>query len=141
METNKKQLYLAKPPNNRIVLCYGPIPNRRPTVFFNYPPFLKMQRPYDADRIRIISQEQLLPFSYLSFRINKHTHTYNCVVNAMKTAGFHLVTKGSGQTGVNALWTTLIRPSKLRGLNKDQKLNHFAGAWGLGSKANLWRNV
>lgn len=54
-EMNKKQLYLAKPPNNRIVLCYGPIPNRKPTVFFNYPPFLKLQRPYDADRIRIIS--------------------------------------------------------------------------------------
>ena len=37
----------------------------------------------------------------------------------MKTAGFHLVTKGNGTTGVNMLWTTLIRPSKLRGLNKD----------------------
>ena len=83
----------------------------------------------------------MLPFSYLSFRINRHTHTYNCVVNAMKTAGFHLVTKGSGQTGVNCLWTTLIRPSKLRGMNGEQRLNHFAGAWGLGSKANLWRNV
>ena len=60
-----------------------------------------------------------MPFSYLSFRINKHTHTYNCVVNAMKTAGFHLVTKGNGPASWNCLWTTLIRPSKLKGMNKD----------------------
>lgn len=26
-------------------------------------------------------------------------------------------------------------------MNKYQKLNHFPGAWTLGSKANLWRNV
>lgn len=26
-------------------------------------------------------------------------------------------------------------------MNPHQKINHFAGAWGLGSKANLWRNV
>ena len=27
-ELSKKQLYLMKPPNNRIVLNYGPLPNR-----------------------------------------------------------------------------------------------------------------
>ena len=59
----------------------------------------------------------------------------------MKTAGFHIVQRGSGPASWNCLWTALIRPSKLKNMNKDQKLNHFAGAWGLGSKANLWRNV
>lgn len=59
----------------------------------------------------------------------------------MKTAGFHLVTKGNGPTSWNCLWTTLIKPSKLKYMNPVQKINHFAGAWGIGSKANLWRNV
>jgi tubulin polyglutamylase TTLL4 len=77
----------------------------------------------------------------LTFRISSHTHTYNCVVNALKTAGFHLVTSGHGPTSWNCLWTGLIKPGKLKGMNPYQKLNHFAGAWGIGSKANLWRNV
>lgn len=63
------------------------------------------------------------------------------MVNALKTAGFHLVNKGQGPTSWNILWAPLIRPSKLRNMNPMQKINHFAGAWGLGSKANLWRNV
>ena len=47
----------------------------------------------------------------------------------MKTAGFALVTTGNGPLSWNMLWTTLIRPSKLKYMNKYQKLNHFAGAW------------
>jgi hypothetical protein len=85
-----QQIFLEKPPNNKIVLLYGPIPGRQPSIFFNYPPFLKMQRPFKQDQIQIITQSQLQPYSYLSFKISG-THTYNCVVNAMKTAGFHIV--------------------------------------------------
>ena len=59
----------------------------------------------------------------------------------MKTAGFALVSNGNGPLPWNMLWTTLIRPSKLKYMNKYQKINHFAGAWSIGSKANLWRNV
>ena len=62
-------------------------------------------------------------------------------MNAFKTAGFHLVTSGNGPTSWNCLWTTLIRPSKLKYMSKYQKINHFPGAWSIGSKANLWRNV
>lgn len=140
-DMSKKEIYLKKPPNNKIVLNYGPIPGRAPSIFFNYPPFLKMQRPFKPDRIQVITQDQLLPYSYLSFRISSQTHTYNCVVNALKTAGFHLVNKGQGPTSWNICWAPLIRPSRLRNMNPMQKINHFAGAWGLGSKANLWRNV
>jgi hypothetical protein len=46
---SKKQLFLSRPPNNTIILNYGPIPGRQPTIFFSYPPFLKMQRPYKPD--------------------------------------------------------------------------------------------
>ena len=100
-----------------------------------------MQRPYKKERIQIISQETLKPNSCLTFRVSNQTHTYNCVVNALKSAGFHMVTRGNGPCSWNCLWTTLIRPSKLKFMNKYQKLNHFAGAWSRGSKANLWRNV
>ena len=54
---SKKEIYLMRPPNNTIILNYGPIPGRQPTVFFSYPTFLKMQRPYKKDRIQMLTQE------------------------------------------------------------------------------------
>jgi hypothetical protein len=48
---NKKQAFLMKPPSKTIILNYGPIPGRPPTIFFSYPQFLKIQRPYKKDRI------------------------------------------------------------------------------------------
>jgi hypothetical protein len=114
---SKKQLFLQRPPNNVIVLNYGPIPGRVPTIFFNYPSFLKMQRPFKQDRIQMITQEQLQPYSYLTFRIAR-THVYNCVINALKTAGFHLVTSGNGPCSWNSMWSNLIRPSKLKHMNQ-----------------------
>jgi len=39
---SKREAFLARPPNNTIILQYGPIPRRNPVVFFSYPPFLKM---------------------------------------------------------------------------------------------------
>lgn len=50
-DMTKKEIFLKRPPNNKIVLNYGPIPGRAPSIFFNYPPFLKMQRPFKPDRI------------------------------------------------------------------------------------------
>ena len=132
-----KEAFLRRPPNNIITLQYGPITGRSPTIFFNYPPFLKIQRPYKSDRIQKFTQEDLKPFSTLTFRINNSTHTYNCVVNAFKLAGFRLCDGAAW----NCLWTGLIRPSKLKYMNPFQKINHFAGAWNIGHKGNLWRNV
>lgn len=39
---SKKEIFLMRPPNNTIILNYGPIPGRQPTIFFSYPTFLKM---------------------------------------------------------------------------------------------------
>ncbi len=108
-----KEAFLRRPANNIIMLLYGPIAGRPPTVFFNYPPFLKMQRSYRKDRVAKYTQDELKPYSTLCFKINNSTHTYNCVVNAFKTAGFRLSDGG----GWNCLWTGLIRPSKLKYLN------------------------
>ena len=140
-DMTKREKYLKKPPNNNVVLTYGPIPGRAPSVFFNYPAFLKMQRPYKPENIQIVTQKDLQPYSYLYFRISSQQFTYNCVVNALKAAGFWLVNRGQGQTSWNFFWAPLIRPNKLKNMNSWQKMNHFAGAWGLGSKANMWRNV
>ena len=117
-----KEAFLRRPPNNTITLLYGPIPGRAPTIFFAYPPFLKITRPYKQDRVQKFTQEDLKPYSTLAFRINNSTHTYNCVVNAFKTAGFHLC----DGAGWNCLWTGLIRSSKLKYINSFQKINHFA---------------
>ena len=56
-EIDKKELFLAKPPNDTIILNYGPIPGRQPTIFFSYPAFLKMQRPYKQDKIQLVTQK------------------------------------------------------------------------------------
>lgn len=53
-DMTKREKYLKKPPNNQVVLSYGPIAGRAPSIFFNYPHYLKMQRPYKADKIQII---------------------------------------------------------------------------------------
>jgi hypothetical protein len=50
----------------------------------------------------------------LGFKFHDSTHTYNCVVNALKTAGFRLV---SGSAW-NILWTGIIRPAKLKLVNQ-----------------------
>ena len=42
---------LMKMEEDLIIMAYGPIPNREPCVFFNYPSFLKIQRPYQDDQI------------------------------------------------------------------------------------------
>jgi tubulin polyglutamylase TTLL4 len=111
---------------------------RPPTIFFPYPAFLKMKRPYEGeDRLIKMTQDELKPFSTLGFKINSSTHTYNCVVNSLKTAGFRLV---NGSIW-NVLWTGIIKPNRLKLLNQYQKINHFPGCWHLGRKDNLWRNV
>lgn len=84
-----------------------------------------------------MTQDEMKPYSTLTFKINNSTHTYNCVVNAFKIAGFRICEGGAW----NCLWTGLIRPSKLKYMNQFQKINHFAGAWNIGHKGNLWRNV
>ena len=73
----------------------------------------------------------------LGFKFHSSTHTYNCIVNTLKAAGFRLAGGGAW----NVLWTGLIKPQKLKNVNQYQKINHFPGAWHLGRKDNLARNI
>jgi hypothetical protein len=61
-----------------------------------------------------MKQDELKPYSMLGFKVNSSTHTYNCFVNAMKTAGFRLV---SGSAW-NMLWTGVIKPERLKMVNQ-----------------------
>jgi tubulin polyglutamylase TTLL4 len=65
------------------------------------------------------------------------THVYNSVVNAMKEAGFKMISTA----GWNVLWSGVHRPEFLSHLSMYQKINHFPGAYSLGRKDNLWRNI
>jgi hypothetical protein len=71
------------------------------------------------------------------FKITESTHTYNCVVNSLKMAGF---SQSAGQKW-NVLWTGMIRPNRVKHVNEFQRINHFAGSWSLGRKDNMWRNI
>lgn len=139
VKSKLKEAFLMRPPNNQILLLKSMFNKRPPSIFFPYPGCLKMQRGFEGnmDRIQRLTQEDTKPYASLGFKINDSTHTYNCVVNSLKTAGFRVVS-GSGW---NILWTGLIKPNKLKHINQYQKINHFPGAWHLGRKDNLWRNV
>lgn len=50
----------------------------------------------------------------LGFKITESTHTYNCVVNCLKMAGFRHTT-GSNW---NVLWTGIFRSNRIKNLNK-----------------------
>jgi tubulin polyglutamylase TTLL4 len=73
----------------------------------------------------------------LAFKVTEATHTYNCVVNSLKMAGFRHT------TGVNwnLLWTGLFKVNRIKNINKFQRANHFAGSWCIGRKDLMWQNV
>ena len=52
-------------------------------------------------------------------------------------AGFRHVT-GSNW---NVAWTGLFKQGRLKNLNPNQHINHFAGSWTIGRKDYMWRNV
>ena len=66
-----------------IIMAYGPIPNREPCVFFNYPAFLKIQRPYQEDLI----EKQNVKMTYRS------DLTAVCIKMAMRAGGFKVDNK------------------------------------------------
>jgi len=74
---------------------------------------------------------------HLTFKVTQSTHTYNCVVNSLKMAGF----KHTTGSNWNMLWTGLFKASRLNKANQYQHANHFAGSWCIGRKDLLWRNV
>jgi tubulin polyglutamylase TTLL4 len=85
----------------------------------------------------MLDQKDMNPNCVLSFKISDSTHTYNCMVNALKMAGFKLTTS----TGWNLKWTGSVKVSNIKNLSKYMKMNHFPGCWSIGRKDNLWRNI
>ena len=111
-----RDAYLRRPPNQTITMIKSQFRNREPYLFFPYPPFLKMQRalPQDLRRIVQYSQDTIKPSQALTFKITESTHTYNCVVNSLKMAGFRFTTGGNW----NVLWTGLFKSNRIKNVNK-----------------------
>jgi hypothetical protein len=99
-------------------------------VFFPYPKQCQLKR-----------NEERLGTAWssckLKFKITDSVCTYNCVVSALKAAGF-VQTEGKNW---NVLWSAPLQPEVLRNFNKYQRCNHFPNTWQLGRKDNLWKNV
>ena len=95
----------------------SPFATREPYIFFPYPPFLGSQRtlPQDYSRIVQYNQDQLKPYCTPGFKVSDSTHTYNCVVNALKMAGFRHVTGAAW----NCIWTGLFKQGRLRNMNSQ----------------------
>ena len=109
--------FLKRPPNQIVTMIKSPFATREPYIFFPYPPFLGSQRdlPRDYSRIVQFTQDQLKPYCTPGFKVSDSTHTYNCVVNALKMAGFRHVTGAAW----NICWTGLFRQGRLRNINQN----------------------
>jgi hypothetical protein len=82
----------------------SPFSWRPPVVFFQYPGFLQEKRAL-TKKCRMVEQKDVPQSSNLTFKISDTTHTYNCVVNALKMAGFKLTTSSQW----NLKWTGSVK--------------------------------
>ena len=72
---------------DHVTLLSSVYKGRPSTVFFPYPKCCQSVRP--MSRVYIVSKAKIASFSMsLTFAISETTHVYNCVVNALKNAGF-----------------------------------------------------
>lgn len=77
------------------------------------------------------------PSKQLYFKVSDRAPAYNCVLNSLKYAGFEQTKSHK----FNIIVSKVPSPQSLRWLSRFQRFNHFPGAWNLGRKDNLWRNV
>eukprot|EP00392_Amoebophrya_sp_AT5.2_P011301 g11376.t1 len=72
-------------------------------------------------------------------------HVYNCVLNSLKKGGlFHVDSKKESSTThakYCLVWTTHMKPEKLRQFHPLQKTNHFPYSWYLGRKDLMCRGL
>jgi hypothetical protein len=73
----------------------------------------------------------------LKFKVSDSTESYNAVTYSLSYAGFQQ-TDGSSW---NVLWSAPLKPENLKDFDEFQHCNHFAGAWNLGHKGNMYRHI
>ena len=116
--------------NAEILLLESKFPNRLPTVFFPYPDCCGQIRNTE----RTIRMDESFK---LKFKLSESVHSYNCILRALKAAGFQQTEKSNW----NLIWSAPLNTEYIKGLSKYQRCNHFPGTWELGRKDNLWRNI
>ena len=77
-----------KPHNKETTFLKSLFENRPPTAFFQYPPYVKIER--KCDRIRKFNRDEVENL-FMSFKISDNTHIYNALVNSCKTAGWNMI--------------------------------------------------
>jgi tubulin polyglutamylase TTLL4 len=73
----------------------------------------------------------------LYFKVSDKAPAYNCILNSFKYAGLEQTRSHK----FNVIISKVPSPGSLHWLTPYQRFNHFPGAWNLGRKDNLWRNV
>jgi hypothetical protein len=61
---------------------------RPATAFFQYPPYVKIER--KCDRIKKYKRDDVESL-FMAFKIADNTHIYNAVVNSCKSAGWNML--------------------------------------------------
>lgn len=119
-----------KEKKNKVYLLKSLFPGRPATLFFTYPKHCLVKR--NEER-----KIQMQGDFKLKFKMTDNVCVYNCVLSALKTAGF---TQTEGKNW-NLLWSAPLQPEVLKNFSKYQRCNHFPSTWELGHKDNLWKNV
>eukprot|EP00359_Climacostomum_virens_P005225 CAMPEP_0204901206 /NCGR_PEP_ID=MMETSP1397-20131031/2946_1 /ASSEMBLY_ACC=CAM_ASM_000891 /TAXON_ID=49980 /ORGANISM="Climacostomum Climacostomum virens, Strain Stock W-24" /LENGTH=679 /DNA_ID=CAMNT_0052069523 /DNA_START=147 /DNA_END=2183 /DNA_ORIENTATION=- len=113
-----------------------PLFEERPsTVAFDYPPQCMTQSRLNARCFEMSEAEKLT--KKLWFKISDRAPAYNCILNSFRHNGFEQTTSHK----FNIIISKVPSPASLKWLSSFQRFNHYPGAWNLGRKDNLWRNV
>jgi len=108
---------------------------RPPTVIFDYPPQCLIETRLNSRCFAMPENEK--GSKKLMFKVSEKAPAYNCILNSFKHAGFEQTKSHK----FNIIISKVPTPMSLRWLSSYQRFNHFPGAWNLGRKDNLWRNV
>lgn len=73
----------------------------------------------------------------LRFKISENVHTYSSVTHSLNYAGL----AQTDSSNWNILWSAPLKVDNLREFNVFKHCNHFAGAWNLGRKDSMYRNI
>ena len=86
-----------KPSNNLQPFLKSIYEGRPPVVFFQYPPYVGIER--TSERLRVYKRDEVENL-FMSFRINDSTYIFNAIVNSCKTAGMTMLEAGENHFNI-----------------------------------------
>ncbi|KDO21991.1 hypothetical protein SPRG_12850 [Saprolegnia parasitica CBS 223.65] len=113
-------------------LQHSRFPNRTPTICFDYPLDLHVERTYPAG---VNTSDAPAEANIVFFKCYWER---NCVKNAFVRAGFRRLLKGKKWTGA---WIKHLPRTAFKALQAHQKINHFPDPWVIGRKDRLMKTI